>query len=253
MPNRTFGSFGFNPFKAWLIVVAASGISYGGYLIEKATPARRGILVSALLGGAYSSTATTVILAKRARDVHAPRIFSGSILMSSGTMYLRLLALLVLFNRSLANRLLWPFVAAGIAGIIFGWFWTRMTDAGTPDRAASLEVKNPLELSAAFLFALTFVVLLAATHYALEHFGRGGVYGLATITGLTDIDPFVLGMTQSAGQSLGVAARAVAIAASSNNVVKGCYALAFADRKTGRQAFGLLAGLAVAGLSPLFL
>ena len=115
----------------------------------------------------------------------------------------------------------------------------------------SLKFKNPLELSAAFLFALLFVLLLAASHYALEHFGRSGVYGLAAITGLTDIDPFVLGMTQSAGQSLPVAAHAIAIAASSNNVVKGFYAIGFADRKTGRQALGLLVALALAGLTPL--
>ena len=251
VPNRTFGTFGFNPFKTWLIVVAASGISYGGYLVEKASAGSGGVLLSALLGGAYSSTVTTVILAKRAREVHAPRVFAGSILMASGMMYLRLLILLSLFNRRLAARLLWPFVAAALGGIIFGWFWTRVADASDKTGRQSLKVKNPLELSAAFLFALMFAFLLAASQYALEHFGRGGIYGLATITGLTDIDPFVLGMTQSGGQNLTVAAHAIAIAASSNNVVKGFYARGFADRKTGTQALGLLVALALTGLVPL--
>ena len=63
-------------------------------------------------------------------------------------------------------------------------------------------MKNPLELSAAFVFALLFVLLLAATHFAVAYFGRGGVYGLAALTGVTDIDPFVLGLTQSAGAAV---------------------------------------------------
>lgn len=250
MPNRTFGTFGFNPFKTWLIVVAATGISYGSYLVEKASANRGGVFLSALLGGAYSSTVTTVILAKRACQAHAPRVFAGGILMSSAVMYLRLLILLAIFNRSLAAVLFLPFIALALGGILVGWFWAR-GDSRAQSGRHSLDIKNPLELSTAFLFALLFVVLLAASHYALEHLGRGGIYGLAVITGLTDIDPFVLGMTQSANQSLTVAAHAIAIAASSNNVVKGFYALGFADRKTGKQALGLLVALALAGLAPL--
>jgi uncharacterized membrane protein (DUF4010 family) len=251
VPNRTFGSFGFNPFKAWLIVVAASGISYGSYLLQKASGGRGGMFLSALLGGAYSSTVTTVILARRAREAHAPRVWAGSILMASGTMYLRLLILLALFNRALAASLLWLFLIAGMGALGFGWYWGRVPASGSKDGQVNLPIKNPLELSAAFLFAGMFMVLLAASHYALEHFGRGGIYGLAAIAGMTDIDPFVLGMTQS-GQASAFAAHAIAIAASSNNVVKGFYALGFADRRTGVQALVLLSALALVGLVALF-
>jgi uncharacterized membrane protein (DUF4010 family) len=251
VPNRTFGSFGFNPFKAWLIVVAASGISYGSYLLQKASGGRGGIFLSALLGGAYSSTVTTVILAKRAREAHAPRIYAASILMSSGTMYLRLLVLLALFNRGLAANLLWPFLIAGMAALGFGWYWGHVPASSGKGGQVSLPIKNPLELSAAFLFAALFMVLLAASHYALEHFGRSGIYGLAAIAGMTDIDPFVLGMTQS-GQASAYAAHAIAIAASSNNVLKGFYAFGFADRRTGVQALALLSALALLGLVALF-
>jgi uncharacterized membrane protein (DUF4010 family) len=251
VPNRTFGSFGFNPFKAWLIVVAASGISYGSYLLQKASGGRGGIFLSALLGGAYSSTVTTVILAKRAREVHAPRLCAGSILMASGTMYLRLLVLLALFNSGLAASLLWPFLITGMAALGFGWYWGRVPASSGKGGQVSLPIKNPLELSAAFLFAALFMVLLAASHYALEHFGRSGIYGLAAIAGMTDIDPFVLGMTQS-GQASAFAAHAIAIAASSNNVMKGFYAFGFADRRTGVQALALLSALALLGLVALF-
>ena len=251
VPNRTFGSFGFNPFKAWLIVVAASGISYGSYLLQKASGGRGGMFLSALLGGAYSSTVTTVILAKRAREAHAPRVCAGSILMASGTMYLRLLILLALFNRALAASLLWPFLIAGMGALGFGWYWGRVPASSGKGGEENLPIKNPLELSAAFLFAGMFMALLAASHYALEHFGRGGIYGLAAISGTVDVDPFVLGMTQS-GQSSMLAAHAIAIAASSNNVAKGFYAFGFADRRTGVQALVLLSALALVGLVALF-
>jgi uncharacterized membrane protein (DUF4010 family) len=173
-------------------------------------------------------------------------------LMASGTMYLRILVLVALFNRTLAARLLGPFLVVGIGGLIFGWYWTRVSLSDRQRSQESLQIKNPLELSAAFFFALMFVALLAASHYVLAHFGRGGIYTLAGISGIVDVDPFVLGMTQSA-QPVALAAAAIAIAASSNNVMKGLYALGFGDRRTGLQALGLLSALAVAGLAPVFL
>ena len=249
VPDRTFGSFGFNPFKAWLIVVAASGISYGSYLLQKASHGPESVFVSAVLGGVYSSTATTVILAKRAREAHSPHLYAGSMLMASGMMYVRLLVLLALFNRGLAATLLWPFGIAGTAGLGFGWYWAERT-SGSKSGPENLQIKNPLELSAAFLFGAMFVALLAASHYVTAHFGRGGIYGLAAITGAVDVDPFVLGMTQS-GQPAMLARHAIAIAASSNNIMKGVYAFGFSDRRTGSQAFVLLAALALVGLAAL--
>jgi uncharacterized membrane protein (DUF4010 family) len=172
-------------------------------------------------------------------------------LMASGTMYVRLLVLLALFNRRLANVLLWPFLIAGMTGLVFGWYWARTPAVGRKGAREDLRIKNPLELSAAFLFAAMFVALLAASHYVIARFGRGGIYGLAAITGTVDVDPFVLGMTQSGQPSL-VAARAIAIAASSNNVMKGIYAFGFGDRRTGSEALALLSALALLGLAVLF-
>jgi uncharacterized membrane protein (DUF4010 family) len=76
---------------------------------------------------------------------------------------------------------------------------------------------------------------------------------LAAIMGVTDVDPFIMGMTQAAGTltPLNAAASAVLIAASSNNLVKGIYAYWLADRNTGVQSLVLLAALAALGLAPL--
>jgi uncharacterized membrane protein (DUF4010 family) len=123
-----------------------------------------------------------------------------------------------------------------------------------PLRKSDARRDRALELGAAFLFALLFAGMLVATHLVLTYLGSAGVYSLAALTGFTDVDPFIMGMTQSAGTStpLALASAAILIAASSNNLIKGVYAYSWSDRKTGLQSLGLLAGLAVAGLIPLY-
>lgn len=255
VPDRIFGSFGFNPFKTWLVVVAVSAISYGSYLLQVWTHGRGGILFAALLGGAYSSTVSTVVLAKRAREQSRPHLYSGSMLVASGVMYLRLLALLGIFNRQLLHRLWLPFLVLAAAGLLGGWFWTRLPDRGSAKEEQPLQPKNPLELGAAFLLAGLFVGMLILTHLALLHLGRAGLFTLAGVMGVSDVDPFILSLAESAPTvaPVALAGGAIIIAAASNNLIKGIYAYSFADRRTGTQGLALLAGLALVGLLPLLL
>jgi uncharacterized membrane protein (DUF4010 family) len=253
VPNRIFGAFGFNPFRTWLVVVAVSAISYGSYLLQVRTGGRGGIPLSALLGGAYSSTLTTVVLAKRAREESRPRLYSGSILAASGVMYLRLLVLLVIFNRQLFDHLWLPFLLLAVTALIGALLWMRLRDEGEKS-PQPLHPKNPLEVGAAFLFAALFVAMLFATHLALLYLGRAGLFTLAGIMGVSDVDPFILSLANSAGSltPVALAGNAIVIAAASNNLFKGIYAYVFADRTTGGEALGLLTALALAGLLPLF-
>ena len=253
LPNREFGPFQINPAKAWLVVVAVSTVSYGSYVIQKVTKGQGGILLAALLGGAYSSTVTTVVLAKRAARENRPHLFAGGTLIASGVMYLRLAGLVTLFNRNLIMALGVPFVALAVAGIGVGWIWSRLSDASAGPIAREYEAKNPLEMRAALFFAVLFLAMLVATHLVVTYLGKAGVYSLAALMGVTDVDPFIMGMTQAAGQTapLTVAAAGILIAAASNNLVKGIYAYSMSDRKTGIQSLCLLAGLAAAGLVPL--
>ncbi|PWU03302.1 MAG: MgtC/SapB transporter [Terriglobia bacterium] len=253
LPNMDYGPFQINPFKAWLVVVAVSGISYGSYVIQKLTKPRGGILLSALLGGAYSSTVTTVVLAKRSAAEHKPHLFAGATLVASGMMYLRLAVLVTIFNRNLIVRLGPVFLGLAAAGLLVGWLWTRIPDADRAEAKRQYEPNNPLEFRAAFFFAGLFVALLIATHLVVMYLGTAGVYSLAAVLGFTDVDPFIMGMTQSAGAGtpLTVAAVAILIAAASNNLLKGIYAFWWGDRGSGIQGLCLLAGLAAAGLAPI--
>jgi uncharacterized membrane protein (DUF4010 family) len=251
LPNQEFGPFQINPFKTWLVVVAVSAVSYGSYVIGRMTKGS-GVVLAAILGGAYSSTVTTLVLARRAAREHQPQLFSGATLIASGMMYLRLAVLLAMFNWGLFVALGPSFgVLAGLA-IGLGWLWSRRKDSETREIRREYEPKNPLELRVAFTFAALFLAMLVATHWAIVHLGKTGVYSLAAIMGVVDVDPFILGMTQS-GASLPLAAGGVLIAASSNNLAKGVYAFVLADRTTGIQSLGLLIVLSILGLAPLLL
>jgi uncharacterized membrane protein (DUF4010 family) len=254
LPNQDFGPFHINPFKTWLVVAAVSTISYGSYVLQKLTKGHGGVVLAAMLGGAYSSTVTTIVMSRRAAREDRPRLFAGGILIASGMMYLRLIALLALFNRHLMVLLAPAFLILGGGAMAAGWFWSRRPDLKVTDIKREFEPKNPLELMAAFLFAILFLAMLVATQLAVTYLGKAGVNTLAAIMGVADVDPFIMGMTQAAGTltPLKAAAGAVVIAAASNNLVKGIYSFSFADRKTGTQSLALLATLAALGLVPLF-
>ena len=250
VPNQDIGPYHINLFKTWLVVTAVSAISYASYLLQILTRGKGGVILSALLGGAYSSTVTTIVLAKRAKEAEgSAHLFCGGILMASGIMYLRAAALIGIFNWHLLAQLCIPLLVLAAIGAGGGWLWSR--------RDKSTEIKkdyvprNPLELWAAFLFGGIFIAILVVTGWAVAHLGEKGLFGVAAITGVADVDPFILSLTQSAGTSMGPAAAAILIATASNNAAKAFYAFAFADRKTGLQSLCLLLAFSLLGLVPL--
>jgi len=253
LPNAPLGQFQLNPFKTWLVVVAVSAVSYGSYVLQRLTKDRGGILLAALLGGAYSSTVTTVVLARRSMREDQPHLFAGGILIASGVMYLRLVVLLALFSQGLMSRLALPFVVLAGLAIMVGWWWSRRGESGAQEVVRKFEPSNPLEIRAALLFALLFVLILITTHLAVEYLGDSGVYTLAALMGVTDVDPFIMGLTQAAPAltPLPVAASAILLAASSNNIAKGFYAFAWSSRRAGIESLCFLLGLALLGLIPL--
>ena len=185
LPNQAFGPFQINPFKSWLVVVAVSTVSYGSYVIQRLTKGQGGVLLAAVLGGAYSSTVTTIVMAKRAKRESRPHLFSGGILIASGVMYLRLAGLVTLFNRSLIQTLGLPFLLLAATGMIVGWIWARVPDATSGAVAREFEPKNPLELRAAFMFGALFLAMLVWMHLVVTYLGKAGAYSLGVLMGVS--------------------------------------------------------------------
>src|SRR6185437_15513968 len=106
---------------------------------------------------------------------------------------------LALFNLQLMALLLVPFLVLACLSAAAGWLWARRTDRSAKILEREPEPKNPLELVTAFLFALLFLAMMVVTQLAVTYLGKAGVDSLAAIMGVTDVDPFILGLTQSAG------------------------------------------------------
>ncbi len=254
VPNHAFTTFQINPFKIWLVVVAVSGISYLSYLFRLKWGPEAGLIFAGLLGGAYSSTATTVALARQSKEcTGVPIRFAGAILAATGVMYIRLWILLELFAHRLAQPLTALFWGLGLVAIAVGWLLTRVHrnhEAPEPEESRPRQTSNPLELTAALAFAAIFLAVMIVTRLVSKHFGNAGVLALAGIMGLTDVDPFILGLTQSAGHGvlLATAILAVVIASASNNIIKGIYAFSFGERRAGRLSLILLSLWGVASV-----
>lgn len=217
------------PFNVWLALVAVSTFSYVSYLLQRYLPMKSGALLPSILGGAYSSTATTIALARQQKVVGGVRSeVSAGIVIATAIMYLRIDAVLAMFNWHLALVLL---PAMGglfvLAALIAAWQWMGRERATPP--AANIPAMNPLQLATAVSFAALFVIVAVTSSWVRGTFGQPGVYVLAAVAGVTDIDPFVLSLAQGsiAGMSLKTLGAAVLIAASSNNVIKAGYALMF--------------------------
>jgi len=253
LPNQAFGRFLINPFKTWLVVVAVSTVSYASYLLLQFTK-ESGIQLSAVLGGIYSSTATTVALAKRsARGAH-PHLFAGSILLASAFMYLRLIILVGIFNWRLMQLLAGPFLALAAAAAATGLLWARRSDGPPEELQREFHHANPLEMKAAFFFAGLFLAILIVTKLVFSYLGNRGAYLLGAVIGFADVDPFIMSMTQTGGltEQLSVSAGAIVLATASNNLAKGLYASFFGSRSAGREGLVLMILLSLAGLLPLF-
>lgn len=218
------------PREVWLAMVAVCSVSYASYLLQRyVAPASAGLL-TAVLGGLYSSTATTVVLAREARtEASGTRQTQTGIVLATSIMYLRLLIVIGIFNRELAlvaaPRLLG--LALGGFALAGGLYWFGPTRGR--DGATSAAPANPLELGTAAIFAASFIIVSLVSSWAVARYGSAGIYVLAAIVGVSDIDPFVLSLAQNgAGQvSTSVGVVAILLATSSNNLLKAAYVVAY--------------------------
>ncbi len=222
------------PYKIWLAVVVVSSISYFSYLLKKFVFKKGSIIVSGILGGLYSSTATTIILAKKSSEDQGSRNqYIASIIYATALMYFRILVLIFIFNRDLFLAV-WLyfiilFVLTSLVGTAILFYKNRKFTA--TDQELSDE-KNPLEFRVALIFTALFVAFTFITHFVISRYGISGLNVLSYLVGLTDIDPFLINLFQgkfSVGMDVVAAATLQAII--SNNVLKMIYACFFTVRK----------------------
>ncbi len=227
--------------QVWLAVVMVSGISYLSYLARTYFFPHRGILLTGTLGGLYSSTVATIVLARKDRDQSDP-LTSSAIILASTMMYIRMAILvLALGPGTVSLPLLLPY--GGLLLLSLGAAWGTRTFSRflkPPAEALPPTVKatHPLEVRTAVLFAGAFVFFAAITHLILGRFGAEALPLLSIAVGFTDITPFILSLL--AGNfhvPKGALEGAIILASGSNNLVNGLYALSLARNRNVLPAF----------------
>ena len=240
------------PYGVWLAVVTVCTLSYLSYLLQRYAPIKDAALFPAVLGGAYSSTATTVVLAKRLREAkHVAADISAGIVTATAIMYLRLGVVVAVFDAHLALTLAPGLLAlSAIAAALALYEWRRPRPRNVKGNLAVLPT-NPLQIPAALIFSALIVVISVISAWVKGTFGASGILVLSAVVGLTDIDPFVLNIAQGgiAGMSIAGLCAAVLIAASSNNVAKAAYAIGFGGAGARRPALMLLALALLGGVA----
>jgi len=239
-------------YNLWLAVVVVSGISYISYLLKKFVFPNSGIILTGILGGLYSSTATTVIIARREKQEKTGSQAVSAIMIANGMMYLRILVLAFLFNGAIATALAIPFLFLFMVCIILSKILVKNDDSISQTSLESIEItsnKNPLELKTAAVFGLLFVFFAIVTEYVVKSYGGAGVTTLAFIVGITDIDPFLLNLLQHQG---GITETTVALAiinaTNSNNILKMVYALALSSKSLNKSLVVNFSILIISGL-----
>jgi len=257
LPNRGYGPWqALNPYEVWWLVVLIATISFAGYFAVKIAGARLGIVLTGLFGGIASSTAVTLNFARLGRDNRtAQALLAAGVIVAATTMFPRILLEVAVVNRELLPRLLAPMGAMAATGyLVVFWLWRRQRHQ---EHTPELAINNPFELLPALKFGLLLAGVMLLSKAFQNWFGDAGLYLLAAISGLSDVDAITLSMARlsSRGEvAETVAVQAIVLAAVVNTGVKGALvALLCGGTMAWRVAVAFLLTVASGGAAILLL
>jgi len=214
-----------HPYELWLLVILISSLSLAGYVAVRWLGRARGALVTGLTGGLASSTAVSLAFARESCDeARAPSedALAAGILVSWSVMFARIVVAVAVVNADLVSEVLVPCASmAGVAAVAAALLHWR--GAGKPkSQASEVPLKNPFSLWAAMKFGALFAAVLLVVKIVETRFAGQGLYAVAALAGLTDVDAITLSVARSArlGGDAGAAVVAIVIAALANTIAK---------------------------------
>jgi uncharacterized membrane protein (DUF4010 family) len=248
-----------NPFTVWLMVVLISAIGFSGYIAIKILGSRKGIGLTGFLGGLASSTATTVTFSKRSSESGHDDLYGSyalAVLLACSTMFPRIIVEIVVINPALMPKLIIVMGFMTLAGFSFCLvLWKKSREKKVSDVA----LKNPFSLMPAVKFGLVFALIIFLARVTEVLAGDSGVYIISILTGLSDVDPITLTMSQISRDDptkMNQATVAITLAAFSNTVMKAGMAFVLGSkkfRKTVLMGFGVIICAGIIGLILVFL
>jgi uncharacterized membrane protein (DUF4010 family) len=234
LPSHDFGPYNaWNAQKLWLVVVLVTGFSFAGYVANRIFGARHGTIATAIIGGAYSSTAVTQSLAQRLGSAKAAGAEPAGIALASAVMYVRVVVLVA----ALATRFLIPFAVVILPALLVGagagyWLYRKAPKCDAPAAPG-----NPIALVPALTFLLFLAFAAVAARWAEGRFGQQGIALLLLIMGSLDVDAAIVtaGGLPADAISASLAALALGGTILANMAVKLGVTLAYA-RGAGKSA-----------------
>ena len=222
LPDHGYGPWqALNPYEIWWMVVLIAGISFSGYFAMKIAGPRRGVILTALAAGMASSTALTLHYARLSqKHKNMKNLLAAGILLACGTMFPRIVLVSSLINPALFSKLVVPMSIMTVVVLLSSLvIWHKKADQAPGELTHLI---NPLELKSALFFGALLILVILLGKAAIDYFGEAGIYILAMVSGIADVDPINLTLSRmsTVDLSLDLAVMGIVIAASSNTLVK---------------------------------
>jgi uncharacterized membrane protein (DUF4010 family) len=239
------------PYDLWLLVILISGLSMAGYVAVRWTGSRRGTILTGALGGIVSSTATTISLARRSREVPAmASVLCAGIALSWAVMFVRVAVEVAVVFPTLLTRLAPPLTVVALALAVCAFAFARRGAKESPSEDDALgALRNPFQLRVAIQFAAIFAVVLLAAKFASLWLPPSGIYVLAVVSGTVDVDAITLSVAEMAERgevTAEVATNAIVLASATNSAMKLVYGMVLAHGGLRRRLL-VPGALAIAG------
>ena len=255
LPNQGYGPWqALNPYEAWWMVVLIASISFAGYFIMKVSGLEKGVILTALTAGLVSSTALTLHFSRLYHKQHGMKnMLAAGILLACGTMFPRVLLIASIINPTLFSTLAIPMLLMTLltffsAAII----WRQNCHQDTGDLADFI---NPLELKSALIFGALLALVMLLGKATIHYYGETGLYMLAFLSGIADVDPINLTLAKMSKGDLSadVAVFGILIATATNTLVKAGLTGVVGGKELFIRVFAPLLLSATGGLITLWL
>jgi uncharacterized membrane protein (DUF4010 family) len=261
LPNRALDPLqALNPYQLWLLVILISALSFIGYVAVRILGQARGTALTGIFGGLVSSTAVTLAFSRRSRDHADGRLgdaLAAGILLAWAVMFVRILVEVLVVHAPLLGQVVGPMAAMAVLAALAGLFYLWRGPAAAKHAMGEelVPLTNPFSLTAAIRFAAFFALVLLAVELVKRTLPGQGLYAVAALAGLTDMDAITLSMATFAreGGDQALAANAIAIGALSNTVVKAGMVMALATAGLKRRMMVATGVILIAGVVVLVL
>ncbi len=255
LPNETYGPYDvLNPHNIWLMVVLIVGIGLLGYFAYKLFGQKAGTILGGILGGLISSTATAVTYSKRTKDTSTNSMLAAIVIfIASAVSVLRIIAEVTVVAPTTVPVVVPPLAAVLVLMLVIGalaYFFKHNGHDHIPEQ------HNPAQLKTALVFGVIYAAVVLATAFAKDKLGQEGLYLVAIISGLTDVDAITLStsrMMNTGGLETASGWRVILVAALSNLVFKGGIVGVLGSRSVFMKVAMLFALVLAGGLLVLWL